>query len=164
MAQTEGPGATGAEEAATHYLRWKPFNILATGSHHRVSPGDPQHCSNHYLDAEPARVFLRSQICHAVQLPVLIYTGLGGPEEGGRPSSRVIHLASLSGLSFLIHELGASLALCVPEPWVEKRPLSSAGPRAWHEATTQQTLAVLLTSKPAFRSSRHLLRNMTVEQ
>lgn len=72
VARTEEPGAAG-----TFYLGWKTFKILATGSCHHVSLGDPQHCSICYLDMDSGHIFHRSQICPAVQLPVLIYTDLG---------------------------------------------------------------------------------------
>lgn len=143
--QDRGARASGSRGSRYSVSEMEAFNILATGSYHHVSPGDPQRCSHHYLDIDPAHGLHRSELCHAVQLPVLISTGLGGLEEGGRPSSGSFtwpdSLASgfvlfCFSLSFLINELGATLALCILEPWVEKRPLSSAGPRAWCEATT----------------------------
>lgn len=50
-------------------------------------------------------------------------TRLRRREEGGRPSSRAIHLASLSGLGFLICEVGATRALAALGPWAEKTAL-----------------------------------------
>lgn len=120
--QDRGAGGHGEPEAAT-ILYLESFNILANGSHHPMSLGDPQHGSNGSLDVDPARVFHRSRICRAVWLPVLIDTRLRRQEEGGRPSSRVIHLASLSGLSFLICEVGATRALAALDPWAEKTAL-----------------------------------------
>lgn len=82
--QDRGAGGRGEPEAATTlYLGWQSFNILATGSHHPVSPGDPQRGSNCYLDMDPASTEAGSaMLCSC--LSSLTQAWDSGKKVGGR--------------------------------------------------------------------------------